>query len=345
MPLLLHGSTGEVFAVLILASLLTTHFGQWRQSWHGTAPTRKAGQPLLGAPPMYEGALALLDWDRGTVLWQAPFDTPGGFCFRDDHIYLCSMLGNRIYVLDEALSITSTLSTPQMNDLHTVINSRRGLLITSSGLDGIVELTTDGDLLWAWLATEHGFDRSPGGIKRQVSTSDDLRRRDHGTTMQTTHCNSAIFLDPATEDHILVTLFHQGALIRVNRRTGRHDVLVDGMSHAHAIRPAPDGLWTCCDSQCGSVVILEPDFRIRRIIEGSLDWPQDAFTSPDGTVFVADSNHNRVAAYRLDGTAVGELVVPEEWKFFQIEPVPDAWVARLRGWRPAAHLAKAEVAG
>jgi hypothetical protein len=163
-----------------------------------------------------------------------------------------------------------------------------------------------------------------------------MRRRDHGTHMQTTHCNSAIFEDPATEQAVLLTLFHQGALLRVDRRTGKPRVLVDGMSHAHAVRPAPGGMWTCCDSQNGSVVLLDRAFRIQGVIEGALDWPQDAFTSLDGLVFVADSNHHRVARYQMDGSAAGELVVPEEWKFFQIEPVPSDWQRVLLQYQPTA---------
>ncbi len=313
--------------MLLLASFLTAHFGQWRQSWHDTNPVR-AGQPLLGAEERYEGALALLDWDRRSICWSRSFDTPSGICFADENLYLASMLGNRLYVLGSRLQVESTLSVPQFNDVHTVVMSSRGLLITSSGIDGIIEVSLDGRLLWHWLATEHGYDRTPAGYLRRVSLREDGRRRDHRTPEQTTHCNSAVFTGP-DEGAVLATLFHQGQLIRIERRTGRHEVLVSGMTRAHAVRPAPWGGWTCCDSQNGSVVVLTPDFRIQNVIEGGFDWTQDALPTPARTLLVADANHHRVVEVDLEGAVVADLVVPEEWKFFQIESVPAAWEARL----------------
>jgi hypothetical protein len=185
------------------------------------------------------------------------------------------MFGNRVTVLSDELEILDSFGHPIMNDLHTIRRTAAGLLITSSGTDAIVELTTEGDISWLWLACAHGYGRTALGAPTWTRRAKDYRSSMVNTPDQATHCNSAISLKYHGRETVFATLFHQGEIIAIDKASGKHKVVFRGLNRPHSIRQAGDG-WLVCDSRSGAVLILDSDFWISRVVEDDFNWVQDA---------------------------------------------------------------------
>lgn len=128
--------------MLVIATILHT---QWQ------SPTATATVPRAGL-------LALFDLSSGELVWQRPLDSPSGVCFIADELFVNSMFGNQIFVLDHVLRVCRGFSASSMNDLHSMVATRRGMLVTSSGLDTVVEYDPYGDVLWqrSWSLKQPG---------------------------------------------------------------------------------------------------------------------------------------------------------------------------------------------
>jgi len=317
--------------MLLIATFLTIHFGEWRQSWHGMPRRTQVGADARHAVgDQNEGVLAAIDAETGQIVCQRILDTPAGFAIAGDRLYVSSMYANRILTLNSDLEVTDTFANRLMNDLHSVVPSPDGLLVTSSGTDAIVEITPDGDLRWDWLASEHGYASAPNGHPIKTSRHRDYRFAQVDTAMQATHCNSAVLHRVDGRPVVLATLFHQGQLVAIDRATGTPEVLVRGMRNPHAIRRRPGG-WVVSDSRSSAVVLLGEDFWIDAIIEDDFNWIQDALPLDQGTLLIADANNSRFVFWDLDGgTPIRSVHYPAEWKVYQVEVADQAWDSRLR---------------
>jgi hypothetical protein len=113
----------------------------------------------------------------------------------------------------------NVVSSPFFNALHSISRTRSGYLVASTGLDLLLEFNRDGEILWSWWATDHGFESTPTGRRRKLDKSADHRTIKYGTLTQTTHINSAAELP---DGRFLASLFHQGMVIAIDRvgRTG-----------------------------------------------------------------------------------------------------------------------------
>src|SRR3989442_10596316 len=125
------------------------------------------------------------------------------------------------------------VSLPLFNALHSISRTRHGYLVASTGLDLLLEFNREGEILWEWWATDHGFEETPTGRHRVLDKSADYRTVQYGTLSQTTHVNSAAELP---DGRILASLFHQGAVIVIDRETGPWQVVLEGLDHPHAVR-------------------------------------------------------------------------------------------------------------
>ena len=283
--------------------------------------------PRVLPSPVRNGLLALIDWDAKAIIWSQPFDSAAGACFADDMVFVASMAGHRVAAFDRTLRQRGHLLNPLFNDLHTVRRSNRGLLITASGTDSIIEVNNDGVPCWTWLASEHGFNHLIDGSEHIVDRRFDYSTAPPMTGSQTTHINSAIEHNGV----VLATLFVQGALIAINKTTGSFKRVVNGMNRPHAIRQRPKG-WTLCDSGGSRVVLLGGSFEIEDTIEAGFNWPQDAVSVGHNgeSVIVLDANNARIIEMDVGSHAVvGEVGFPPSWKGFSIEIVPDDWVPTL----------------
>jgi hypothetical protein len=276
------------------------------------------------------GLIAAIDLDSGEIQWSKTMDSPAGFTFAGRQLFVNSMFGNRVTVLSDELDVLDSFGNPIMNDLHTIRRTAAGLLITSSGTDSIVELTTQGDIGWLWRACAHGYQRTALGALTWTRRARDYRSSMVNTPDQATHCNSAISLTYHGRETVVATLFHQGEIIAIDKASGKHQVVFRGLTRPHSIRQVGDG-WLACDSHSGAVLLLDSDFWISRVVEHDFNWVQDAVAIDHETLLIADSNNSRLVVWSITKDKLErEIRYPELWRIFQIEvEVPD-WCHRLR---------------
>src|SRR5581483_2427197 len=97
----------------------------------------------------------------------------------------------------------------------------------------LFEFNRQGEILWTWWATDHGFERTPAGRRRQIEKAADHRTLKYGTLSQTSHVNSAAELP---DGRVLATLLHQGTVIAMDRASGEWQTVLSGLDHPDAVR-------------------------------------------------------------------------------------------------------------
>ena len=140
-----------------------------RQKRVETRPSKewsRFGQAVvLGLKPDGSSAEELFVWETPP---EARPDEGASVVFKsgsrvDSKLYLCTQ--TEVLVLDETtLAVEQNISLPCFNDLHHVTpTDRNTLLVVSTGLDLVVELTMDGDIVREWSTTDSStwdrFDR------------------------------------------------------------------------------------------------------------------------------------------------------------------------------------------
>jgi hypothetical protein len=278
-----------------------------------------------------QGALAAFDFVTGELVYSRVLDSPAGFTFTEDQVFVNSMHGSRVLVLDSHFDLVDILATPLMNDLHSITRSAGGFLITSCGTDSVLEVTPEGEPLWTWLACEHGFRQTPRGQAGRIDRRHDYRDVPIDTRDQSTHCNSALATERDGQLVILATLFHQGQLIAIDRGTGNHTALVHGMRNPHSIRRRANG-WIISEAGGNAVVLLDDDFWIADVIEKDFNWIQDTLPlDEDGMLIIADANNSRLVIWDIAKRGpVREIGYSPDWDVYQVEVVGQAWEERFR---------------
>lgn len=289
-----------------------------------------------------QGAIAAFDFTTGDLVYSRVLDSPAGFAFTEGHIFVNSMHGSRVLVLNSSFELVDSLATTLMNDLHSITPSPDGFLLTSCGTDSVLEVTPDGEPLWTWLACEHGFLETPRGQSMRIDRQCDYRSTLIDTRDQSTHCNSALATRQDGRDVVLVTLFHQGQLIAIDKQTGKHSALVHGIRNPHNIRRRADG-WVLSEARPGAVVLLDDDFWIADVIEDDFNWVQDTLPlDEEGQLVIADANNNRFVVWDVSqGKSARELSYSRDWDVYQVEVADPVWEKRFReaGEQDSARLA------
>jgi hypothetical protein len=242
------------------------------------------------------------------------------------------MYGGRVLVFDSELELVDIIVHRLMSDLHGVTLTPRGdLLVSSSGIDGLLQLNRSSKLVWSWLAADHGYGDKRVTGRRRMSVDMDYRQAEINTGEQFTHLNSCLqFNDGYGREVVLATLFHQGELIRIDKQSGAVDVLVTGLKQPHSVRRTRTG-WSIANSGGDSVVLLDEDFWITEVISSDFNWVQDAVELVDARLLIADANNNRLVIWDQDlACPCEELKLNSEWKVFQVEVVPTSWETAIR---------------
>lgn len=229
--------------------------------------------------------------------------------------------------LNEQGKIDLEIRSPLFSQLRSIRRTEKGLLVTSSGVDAILEVDLKGKLTWSWWATEQGYDQAHGGGTRVVDKGIDHRLKCYPGRLQTTHMNSAI-VDPYDPSKIITVLFYQGALAKIDRKTLTTEVVAEGLSGPHHIRPHSKG-YMVSNSRKGQVIFFDRDFKIRETIQATgqyfpVKWVQDAIETPFDTHLVADCNTFRLRERSHSGQEkTFKTHLPN--RIFQIEPVSDSF--------------------
>jgi hypothetical protein len=289
--------------------------------------------PVTNDSAPYTGIMVVYDWDSKEVIWKSDWGNrllmPSGYCFADGVIYLNDLEGASIFVIDvdrEAGRLLKRISHPYLNDLHSLVRTRRGLLVTCSGNDAILELDLNGNLLWEWWATEHGYTTSPSGKERTSGRELEHRDQYYHTRYQTTHVNTAVMRDE-TERYVLALLFHQGQLIQIDRSlpvAEQHaEVLLDGLARPHTLERF-DGGWLTCNSLGKELLVLDDELAVAAHIPHDGGWIQACTRLSDGHILVNDVDMSRLVELAGDAPfeIIGTTLYDANWRMAELVEVP-----------------------
>lgn len=238
---------------------------------------------------------------------------------------------------------TYRIKYPWFSYIHTVAFSPtnpHAVLIASSGLDCIFEFDyRSGKLLWEWFAWEHGFNKS----FRADGTEQFLcRTLDHASALRAEGKEPRWIKDP-TQDflptaeraafinsvayradeapEILATFFHEGALYRINRETGKATIQVRDMKSPHGGKHLGGTKWLVTSTATGEVVV-QSGAQEQRIDfanlpnkapeMGNSEWLQNTVSL--GREFITvDSNRNSFILFDLTAKKICTVPFDNDW--------------------------------
>lgn len=274
------------------------------------------------------GTFIVLDWEKNQVVWQIDIDAATGFCWHEGQLFINRLRSGEIVVLDGYGHEMQRISHKCLNDLHTIVPTSRGFLLTSTGTDSIVEVDQQGNMLYEWCALDYGYpylQEEQQQVERELDRSLDQRYMVYPTSAHTTHVNSARFAD-SHEEIILATLFNQGTVIAIDRKSGHASTVVSDLSRPHDIRPFTEKGWILSNTKQNQTLILNEQWDITQRIMLDFDWVQSSAPLADGSIVIADTNHHRlVRVYPGDQSPHEVRMFPTEWRIFLVEEVPSAY--------------------
>jgi len=258
----------------------------------------------------FGGSIVLMDplkLEEG-FLAEIPVPLAFGLCVdkNDSSLYVTS--GSVIHQIKNGYC-KKILDNNLFNDLHSISMSTKGnLIVVSTGIDSILEINhkNDSSVCWDWLAIEHGYNTTPNGQTRFIDRKLDYRSALITTPEHTTHVNTA-FND--REDRILATLFHQGELIEIDRKSKQSKVILKNLSSPHNIRSRNNG-FMISDTRANRVLLLDDKFKIKKEISHDFNWIQDALEFWDGGkayYLIADSNNGRLVLTSHSGKIISSF--------------------------------------
>ncbi|MCA9940874.1 MAG: hypothetical protein KC418_19685 [Anaerolineales bacterium] len=278
--------------------------------WLGTAQSATD-------PP---GGYVVMVNDTGEVERSLPLWGPEGILVDQGCLLVACPWDIKVISLDLS-QMHRVLSGPWCNYLHSLRRSHRGLLVAATGIDAIVEISREGELLWAWWATEQGFRTDFLGGERRLDKEMDHRGLKYDTKTHTTHVNSAVELPDGS---LLATLSHQGYLVRIDRKTGRHSTLLEDLGRPHCVRVFDERHITVVDTRAGEALLVRLDrhyarARVAGKIQTETTYLHDAHF--DGkTWLLVDGLHSRVFHADADGRMIRVDNFDADWGLYEAIP-------------------------
>ena len=241
------------------------------------------------------GKMLIVDWKQKNVVWEKFLPTPSGFIFHKDKLIVCDEIGDRVISVDKEGRGEENISHPLINYPHDIVLHNGNYLVTSTGLDIILEFNRRGKLKYRWSPLAWGYDKTPEGEKRIVDYEKDHRGIRYATLAQTTHINSAIYYDDRGEK-LLSTFFHQGQLVLINRSTGEPQIILENLDHPHAIHKGIDNTFILSETGENKIYILDNNLKVVKIFQNihGCEWIQDAIFTQNGTIMIGDANRSRI---------------------------------------------------
>lgn len=307
----------------------------WRRSklvsLYNTATVGKTSiTEQVGCQPYIGGTFVLYDWERDQVAWQIEIDGPTGYCWHQGKLYINMLRFGEILVLDGSGRELKRISHRSFNDLHSIFATKRGFLLTSSGIDSIIEIDHNGVLLYEWNALVNSY-IPPNEISRFIDFGIDHRYMIYPTPIHATHVNSARFAD-VDEKIILATFFSQGSIVAIHRDTSRVETLVSGLSRPHDLRSYRNDCWVVSDTGNNQTLILDKDWNIIRRIALDFNWVQSSVPLADGSIVIADANNHRLVRVDPNDRRPVEIrKYPPDWRIYLVDVVPDEYTTFFQG--------------
>jgi hypothetical protein len=250
-----------------------------------------------------------------------------GIATWDKVVVVCSWIDQCFYVVQPGQE-SVRISHPWFNYLHSVDLTPRGtLLLVSAGNDVIMEITVEGDVVWEWVGAEHGYDARADGSPLSFDRETDYRPLRLDTADQAMHVTSATLLANGT---VLATLFHQGTLIAINRKTGQARDVLSGLRCPHGVHPREHGL-LLSDTLGHRILLLDEEFHVCSAIATGSQWLQDSIASSAGTYLALENVHiqqlpapglmNRITEIDATGAPLRRVDVDPNFRLFTVREV------------------------
>jgi hypothetical protein len=305
---------------------------------------RRQSDPLLenrifGARTQFKnpnpsgGVLEILDWETKEPVWRHNAPTPAGFVFHKNRLYVCDELGDRIIGLDRNGKIVESVKNNFINYPHDLVHCSHGFLVTSTGLDIIMEVTIEGAINFAWWAMENGYDTTPEGEKRVIDKLKNHRGIRYATLQRTVHINSANYLR-GDRTKVVASLFHPGQIVLIDPSRKETHVVVDELDHPHGVHNTPYGGLIFSETGRNRIHVLDRDLQPEQVKELDCEWIQDAAFTGKGTILVGDANQHKVHEFTYPRfEKVDSYSYDENLKLFKVEYVTTETLRRFLGKR------------
>jgi len=305
----------------LLLSCISTRHSTFKEHWNKSREETACPLTVLGSYQKPEedpgGQLVLLEEgpEKSVALNMA-----AGLVASERGIFVTSFAS--IHEADADLDYVrhDVVSLPLFNALHSLSRTQHGYLVASTGLDLLVECSRKGDILWQWWATDHGFEHTPTGQLRVLDKEADHRAIKYGTLSQTTHVNSAAELP---DGRILASLFHQGMIIIIERKTGKWHPVIEGLDHPHAIRVLDEEHFTVADTVHGRALLVHlhgNTGRVEEEINAETNWLQDGQYNAEHDCWVlVDGKNSRVVVRggRSGTKSFTRINLDQEWRLYE----------------------------
>lgn len=238
-----------------------------------------------------------------------------------------------------------TLTHPLFNDVKFVDFSKDGksVLVCCSGTDSLLEFSyPEMKLKWSWIAPEHGYDTAPDGTKvltrkmlgqdpppsksRVLDDGTDFSKLEIDTKSQSTHINSATYLD-GDNKRIAVTIFQAGHAIILDKRDNSVELVKDGLSRPHGFyRFGGDNThYVITSPTTGVIDILGSDYQPTHTVKGVIKtgtddrtWLQNTFPVSDNILALVDHYNYHVVFFDIFTKKKHVVETHKQWKIFQI---------------------------
>ncbi len=314
------GSDDDRPGRLLLACVYTTRFSLLRTFWRTPGTGSRAPLGTMRTPDFdLGGGLVVFDLDAGAVVGWAAFPAPTTIAVDPDGLWVAHRIGVARYT---AGRLDLLISHPWFNDLRSVTPTDGRLLVTSSGVDAVLEVTHGGTVTWAWWAADHGYTHTPLGDRRTVDRDRDHRGRDIPTLAQTTHVNSAV----GYGDQVLASLFHQGQVVAIDADTAATRPVLDGLRAPHSLRRHIDGL-ALADAGNGRALLLDHHLRVREELTGGWEWVIDSAEVGRWIAVVDNNDCQLVLTPRSPyGEPQRSIAYDQDWGVRAVRCVDQAWL-------------------
>lgn len=188
--------------------------------------------------------------------------------------------GDQVRIYDARTQTAHVYRNPWFAQLHSVYFSADGkrLLVVSTGFDTVLEFDIERETFTlVWNAWDHGYDTSPAGtrVRRGVAgriatpgcliVDDPAAWNGFGlpTGLTAAHLNNARY---RTDDSILVTLFHHGRAVLVDRADGTPREVLGGLLNPHGFEPGWRGEYVVTDTRRGQVIFFDERFDVKSVL-------------------------------------------------------------------------------
>src|SRR5437763_6358392 len=307
----------------LLLSCISTNHSVLKQHWTESSEQTQCPLTVLGSyqkPQQNLGGLLCLIEDMGSSQKTLELKMAAGMVASDRGVFVTAY--DSIHEFDAGSGIVhpQVVSSPLFNALHSISRTRRGYLVASTGLDLLLEFNRDGETLWSWWATDHGFEFTPGGRRRKIDKSADHRTIQYGTLSQTTHLNSATELP---DGRFLASLFHQGMVIVIDRETGEWQPVLEGLDHPHSVRVLDERHFTVADTVHGRALLVGINGKggyIEEEVDTGTSWLQDCRYDVDHNCWIlVDGKNSRVVLRRghSGNKKLAEFNFDPEWRLYE----------------------------